>query len=153
MKGQACLVIPYFCLSFDVFFCVLQTRLGFPHPLALSLTHCIYDQLLDPMQIHLFRYAHGGEKTTSHDVIWDAFASITRDVGFHVLWEQTHILPPPYLQSSLRRVNIVLLIDGTRMLANVIIIDPIQAYLVSQVTLFHGCGYDTSSSCEGSILQ
>ncbi len=73
-----------------------------------------------------------------HDAIWDAFASIIRGVGFHVSWEQTHILPPPFLQSSLRWVNIVLSIDGIHTLVNVVITDPTQAYLVSRATLLHG---------------
>jgi len=36
------------------------------------------------MGIHLFHYIHGKEKVASHDAMWDAFASIVRDVGFHV---------------------------------------------------------------------
>jgi hypothetical protein len=39
------------------------------------------------MGIHLFRCAHGEEKTTSHDAVRDAFASIVTDVGFHVARE------------------------------------------------------------------
>ncbi len=31
----------------------------------------------------------------SHDDVWDAIASIAKDVGFHVANEQTHILPQP----------------------------------------------------------
>jgi hypothetical protein len=37
---------------------------------------------------------------------------IMRDVGFHVLCEQTHILPPPTFQSTCQCVNIVVLMDG-----------------------------------------
>jgi hypothetical protein len=69
--------------------------------------------------------------TTSHDVIWDVFIDITKDVGFHVLWEQTHILPLPSFLSFFRRVNIVLVVDGIHTLVNVDIVNPIQAYLVS----------------------
>jgi hypothetical protein len=32
---------------------------------------------------------------TSHDVVWDIFASIMRHTRFHVLREQTHVLLPP----------------------------------------------------------
>jgi hypothetical protein len=39
------------------------------------------------MGTHIFRYTHGGEKTTSHDVVQDVFVSIERDVKFHVLHE------------------------------------------------------------------
>ncbi len=58
-----------------------------PHPLALRLSHYICGQPLDSMGIHLFRCAHGEEKTTSHDAVRDAFASIVTDVGFHVARE------------------------------------------------------------------
>ncbi len=39
-----------------------------------------------------YKDAYGGEKTTSHDVVRDAFASNSKDVRFHVLHEQTHVL-------------------------------------------------------------
>jgi len=83
------LVIPCFHFPLNVFSFALWTKLSLPHPLALSLTHCIYDQPLDPMGIHLFHYAHGGEKTTSHDVVQDAFISIVRYMAFHVWRDQT----------------------------------------------------------------
>ncbi len=77
-------VIPYFHLPSNVFSFALWTRLGLPHPLAFSLTHCIYDQPLNPMGIHLLRCTHGGERTTSHDVVQDVFMSIVKDMAFHV---------------------------------------------------------------------
>jgi hypothetical protein len=70
-----------------------RARLGLPHPLTLGLTHCIYDHSLDPMGIHFFCCAHSGESIVSHDVVRDVFASIVRVVNFHVLPEQTHVLP------------------------------------------------------------
>jgi hypothetical protein len=36
------------------------------------------------MGIHLLRCADGNEFTKTHDVIHDTFATIARDVGFHV---------------------------------------------------------------------
>jgi hypothetical protein len=44
-----------------------------------------------------FHCTHGGEKMMSHDVVWDAIASIANDVGFHVANEQTHIFSQPTL--------------------------------------------------------
>ncbi len=82
------------------------------------------------MGIHLFRYTHGGERTIYHDVVRDAFAYIMKHVGFHVFWEQTHIFLPFSFQSFHWWVNIILSIDGIRTLADVIIVDPSQAYLV-----------------------
>ncbi len=54
------------------------------HLLTLGLSHCICEQ---PLGMHLFRCAHGEEKTTSHNVVRDAFAFIMKDVRFHVLHE------------------------------------------------------------------
>lgn len=66
-------IIPCFHPPSDVFSYVLQIRLGFPHPLVLGLTHCIYGQLLNRLWIHLLHCAHGRGKTTSHDVVQDRF--------------------------------------------------------------------------------
>ncbi len=65
----------------------MRTKLGLPHPLALKLSHYICGQPLDSMGIHLFCCFHGKERVASHDAMWDAFASIVRDVGFHVAHE------------------------------------------------------------------
>jgi hypothetical protein len=113
----------------------MRTKLGLPHLLTFGLSHYIYGQPLDLMGIHLFCCAHGGEKKKSHNVISDAFASITRDVGFHGAREQTHILLLLTIQSSCQQVNMVLSVDGICMLANVIIDNLIQVNLVSCATL------------------
>jgi len=34
--------------------------------------------------MHLFRCAHDEERMDMHDVMWDVFVAIVRDVGFHV---------------------------------------------------------------------
>jgi hypothetical protein len=90
------------------------------------------------MGIHLLRCTHGGERTTSHDVVQGGFAYIMKDARFHVLWEQTHIFLPLFLQSFYWRVDIVLSIDGIHTLVDVVITDFIQTYLVSRVAL--SCG-------------
>jgi hypothetical protein len=51
------------------------------------------------MGILLFYYTHGGEKIAFHDAIHTAFVSIARDVGFHVLRQQTRIFSSPFFQS------------------------------------------------------
>jgi hypothetical protein len=70
-------------------------------------------------------------------MVRNVFVSIARDMGFHASHEQTHVLPPPSLQSSYERVDIMLLVDGIRTLANVVIVDPTQVNLVSQTASFH----------------
>jgi hypothetical protein len=42
----ACLIIPSFCLTFDVFYSMLCTKLGLSHLLTLMLIHCICGQPL-----------------------------------------------------------------------------------------------------------
>jgi len=70
---------PLFYLTSKTFSTTLHIRLGLPHPLALGLSHHICDQPLDPMQMHLFYCAHGGERMISYDVVHDAFISIVKD--------------------------------------------------------------------------
>jgi len=54
---------------------------------------------IDLTWIHLFHYSHGEEHTTTHDVIWDSFTSVARDVKFHVLCKQIHVFLTQFLQS------------------------------------------------------
>jgi len=49
-----------------------------------GLSQCICDQAIDSIGVHLLYIA-------THDAIQDFFASIIRDVKFHVLHEQTHV--------------------------------------------------------------
>jgi hypothetical protein len=67
----------FFCLNSNVFSFTMCTKLGLPHLLALGLSHYIDYQSLNPMGIHLLCCTHGKEKTTSHDVMWNAFAITT----------------------------------------------------------------------------
>jgi hypothetical protein len=90
----------FFRLLLNVFFTVVRTKLGFSHLLVLEVLHYICSQPLDPIGIHLFRCAHGGERTTLHNVVQDTFMIVATDVRFHVSGEQTHVLLPPDLQSS-----------------------------------------------------
>jgi hypothetical protein len=85
---------PFFRFGFKHFLLCDAHQVGLPPLLALGLSHYIYGQPLDPMGIHFFHCAHSGERTVSHDATWDAFASIMKDVCFHVACEQTHILLP-----------------------------------------------------------
>jgi hypothetical protein len=83
------------------------------------------------MGIHLLHCTHGGERIASHNAIQDAFVSIVRDAGFHILWEQTHILRPPSFQFFLSVGQHCLSVDSIHTLANVVIVDPIRIDLVS----------------------
>jgi hypothetical protein len=89
---SVCPIILFIHLASNIFSSVVQCAPSWASPIYWPLACHIYGQPLDLMGIHLFCYIHGGEKKTSHNVIWDAFVSITKDVGFHGAREQTHIL-------------------------------------------------------------
>jgi hypothetical protein len=76
-----------YLIDFKGFFNYIMHLVGPPNPLAFGLSHCICGQLLNTMGIHLLCYVHGGERMASHDSMHDAFASIARDVRFHILCE------------------------------------------------------------------
>jgi hypothetical protein len=88
------LIILFFHLPSNVCSTTLHTKLGLSHPLVLGVSHCVCNQPLDPMGIHLLYCEHGGERMTSHDVVQNVFTTIARNVGFHVSQKQTHVLPP-----------------------------------------------------------
>ncbi len=81
---------------------------------------------------------HGVERMASHDVVWDVFVTIVRNVGFHVLREQIHVFSPFTLQFLHRWVDIVLLVNGVYTLAKIVIANPIQIDLVLWAILYHG---------------
>jgi hypothetical protein len=76
----------------------------------------------------------------SHDVVWNIFVTIVKGARFHVSRKQIHVFHPfpPTLQSSHRQIDIMLLIDGVCMLANIIIFDLTWVDLVLCVALFRG---------------
>ncbi len=89
---------------------------------------CIH--LIDPMGIHLLRYAHSNEHIKTHDAIHDTFAAIVRDVNFHVGQEQLHARPSITFNSFHQQINIMPTKNGIRTLADVIITDLMRANLL-----------------------
>jgi hypothetical protein len=79
-------------MAFDILSLALCTRLNLPHLIAHSFSQCI-----NSTRIHLLCCDNWGEHIVTHDVVRDSFASITKDVRFHVLWKQTHIPQTPSL--------------------------------------------------------
>jgi hypothetical protein len=94
------MVILTFCMAFNIFSSTLHTNLCLPRALVPDLIHCMCDQPLNLTKTHLLCCFLGGEHNTSHNVVWDAFASIMKYAGFHVLCEKFHVLSPPSLQYS-----------------------------------------------------
>jgi hypothetical protein len=87
--------MPFSHLASYVFSSTLCTKLGLPHHVDLEYIHCIYGELLDLAGTHLIYCSHGGDQIIFHDAIRDVFASIVKDMGFHVSHEQIHVLLSP----------------------------------------------------------
>jgi hypothetical protein len=60
-----------------------------------------------------------------------------KDVGFHVLHEQIHILPLPYFESFHWWINIMLLIDCIHTSIDLVIVNPTWVDLILQVVFCH----------------
>jgi hypothetical protein len=67
---------------------------------------------------------------TTHNVVYDTFASIAKGTTFHVLHEHIHGLSLPSLKFLSQWVDIMLTTYGAHTLIDFIIVNPIQTYLV-----------------------
>ncbi len=88
------------------------------------------------MGIHFLCYAQGNERIGTHDAIHDTFATIVRDVGFHMGQEQLHALLSTTFNSFRQQVDIMLTKDGIRTLPDVFIVDPMQVDYFSNFAQF-----------------
>jgi len=79
-------------MAYNILSSTLCIRLGFPPFIAHVFIQCICGQPIHLTRIHLCHCAHGEEHTGTHDAVRNSFASITKDVGFYILREQTHVL-------------------------------------------------------------
>jgi hypothetical protein len=66
----------------------------------------------------------------THDAVCNTFATIVRDAGFHMGWEQLHALFSTMFNSSHWQINVVFTKDDICILVDVIIANPTQAYLL-----------------------
>jgi len=62
----------------------------------------------------------------------DTFIAIVQDAGFHMGWEQLHVLLLNMFNSSRQQVNIVFTKDGICTLIDIIIVDPTWVDLLPQ---------------------
>jgi hypothetical protein len=103
------------------------------------------------MGIHLLCCAHGNNCIGTHDAIRNTFATIARDVGFHVRRKQLHVFPSTTFNFSHQQVNIVLTKDGIRTLIDVVIANPTQANLLHQSCATQGFAtFDAAQAKERS---
>jgi hypothetical protein len=82
----------------------------------------------------------------THDVIRDIFTTIAQDVNFHVGQKQVHALPSTTFHSSCQQVNIVLTKYGIYTLANVIIADQNEWFILSILHNLKICCFQSNSS-------
>jgi hypothetical protein len=95
-----------FKLSYPIY-STLCRRLRLPHPSITSLPRCVCTTPIDLVNIHLLCCTHGKERTRTHDVICDIFASIAQDASFHMEWKQLHVLPLIMFNSYCWQVKIM----------------------------------------------
>lgn len=121
------ILLPYYSTfrsSLWCFFLYVEHQVEPPHLLTFGVIYCICGKPLNPTRIHFFVAPMVGGWTTSNDKVQNVFVSIARDMGFHVSCDQTHVLSPPFFQSSREQVDILLSIDGICTLAYVVIVNP-----------------------------
>ncbi|CAM6098052.1 unnamed protein product [Calypogeia fissa] len=129
-----------------IFSTSLWVRLGLPHPGLLGQPSCVCGHPLDPVGTHILRCSHGSERMATHDDLRDVLAIITRDAGYHVSTEQTHVLPAVDGILDRRRADIVFSWAGVRALADVVVADPTGASMA--VSAAHIPGHAASHAAQ-----
>jgi hypothetical protein len=135
-----------FCMS-------LLWWLGLPHPSIVSFPQCVYTHTIDPMGIHFLHYTHGNEHIGIHDVIHMTPLSPLREM-LASMWDENNYkcFPSTTLNSSYPRVDIVLTKDGIRIIADVVITNPMCTNLCPfQLSLFNSCIHFLNMWCVLSI--
>jgi hypothetical protein len=82
--------------------------------------------------VSTFYVVHGNEHIGTHDAIRNTFATIVRNVSFHMGQEQLHVFFSTTFNFSYQRVDIMLTKNGICILADVVIVNPMQADLLPQ---------------------
>jgi hypothetical protein len=114
---------PNLLIRFPNFFSVLNTTWIAPS-FSCRYPSCVCTHPIDLTDIHLLCYVHANECIGTHDVVHDTSVAIAQDVGFHVGWEQLHVLPSNMFNFFRQWINIVLTKDGICTLVDIVIVDP-----------------------------
>jgi hypothetical protein len=77
----------------------LRIQFRFPHPSITCLLGCVCTRPIDPLGIHLLWCSHGAN-ALAHITQFLMSLHPFKEVGFHVVQEQLHILPSTMLQTS-----------------------------------------------------
>jgi hypothetical protein len=111
-----------------------QTTTSFnckPPPMCVHTSYWPYRYA--PLMLCPWQQAH-----ETHDVVHDIFVAIVWNVSFHMGQKQLHAFSLTTLNSSHRRVDIVLTKDEICTLVDVLIIDPTHANLLPRSCTTHG---------------
>jgi hypothetical protein len=103
---------PTFQLSSPSFFTMFQTWFGLPHPSIVGIFQCMCTHPINATNVHLLHCTHDNERMGTHDAVCNIFATITRDVVFHVGWKQLHMLLSTTFHFFHQQVDILLTKDG-----------------------------------------
>jgi hypothetical protein len=125
------LVFPPFLLFSPIFYTTLYTTwitpsLNCKHPLM-----CVHTSH-QPYGYPAFTMCSWQRMHWNDDAIYDTFATIMWNVGFHVGWEQLHAFISTTFNSFHRQIDIVFTKNAFCTLANVVIANPMQTNLRPQ---------------------
>lgn len=116
-------------MSFEEFSTAIRLRLGLPHPLLVGLpTSCPCGKPCDATGVHLLRCSLGGETIVVHDAVRDATAQILSGSLVHIRREVVLDLPGPPPQRV--RVDLTMVRDGHRTLADLVVANPLRHDLI-----------------------
>ncbi|CAM6091955.1 unnamed protein product [Calypogeia fissa] len=120
---------------------------------------CITDMLESyliwvPVGTHILLCSHGSERTATHDDLCNVLVAIARDAGYHVSTEQTHVLPAVDDIPDRRQADIIFSRAGVRALADVVVVDPMRANVVSLAAhIFWACGLTYGPTQGGGVCH
>jgi hypothetical protein len=84
----------HFIISYDLKHLHLNIvyHVSLLHHIVCGLSCCIYKQLIKSMGIYLFPCSHRGECIITHNIVWNVFASIVRQVNVSFMFcENKHM--------------------------------------------------------------
>lgn len=70
------------------------------HPIVCGLSRYICKQLIKSMGIYLFPCSHRGQCIITHNIVWNVFASIVREVNVNFMFCESKHMSSCYLPSS-----------------------------------------------------
>jgi hypothetical protein len=144
----------YHFITSNIFSSTFYPMLCLPHSIGHGLAQCICGYPIDLIEIHLLQYSHRGKHNTTHETKTFCFMGnivlshgnmkynilvmelFTKNLGFHVSHEQTHVHMLLSLHVSCQQVDIMFIPNGVCNLINVTNIDLNWIGLVSQVAMF-----------------